>query len=244
MEDLGNATLLKYTQANPSQTTKRYLQAIDIIHQLWNIPAPHGAEQRYALRQKIETQFDNTLRWFLHAWCGQQTNAQQTLRWQHDTERLIQSWQAQPLSWCHQDYHGDNLMLTPSSLAVIDHQDLSIGPMAYDVASLIFEHYAQHSPEQQQLWLQRSHQLIQQHSNLSAHTWEQHVHACAMVRYIKNLGVFARLCLRDQKWNYQPYIQQCGRFIIKQHQSYPEWTWIGQLAVQHTSPYALQETTA
>ncbi len=41
-----------------------------------------------------------------------------------------------PTVVCHRDYMARNLMILGEELAVIDHQDLRIGPAAYDLASL------------------------------------------------------------------------------------------------------------
>jgi hypothetical protein len=46
---------------------------------------------------------------------------------------------AQPYTLCHRDYHANNLFAVDGSAAVIDFQDLRLGPDTYDLASLLWE---------------------------------------------------------------------------------------------------------
>ena len=42
-----------------------------------------------------------------------------------------------PRLLCHRDYHVRNLMLKDSKLYIIDFQDARLGPLSYDVVSLL-----------------------------------------------------------------------------------------------------------
>jgi aminoglycoside/choline kinase family phosphotransferase len=44
-----------------------------------------------------------------------------------------------PRSLCHRDFHANNLFPAGESVAVIDFQDLRLGPDSYDLASLLWE---------------------------------------------------------------------------------------------------------
>ena len=44
-----------------------------------------------------------------------------------------------PSALCHRDYHSNNLFPAGEEVAVIDFQDLRLGPDAYDLASLLWE---------------------------------------------------------------------------------------------------------
>jgi hypothetical protein len=44
-----------------------------------------------------------------------------------------------PFALCHRDYHANNLFPAASTVAVIDFQDLRLGPDSYDLASLLWE---------------------------------------------------------------------------------------------------------
>jgi len=44
-----------------------------------------------------------------------------------------------PRALCHRDFHGNNLFTADDRVAVIDFQDLRLGPDTYDLASLLWE---------------------------------------------------------------------------------------------------------
>jgi len=52
-----------------------------------------------------------------------------------------------PRVLCHRDYHSRNLMVLDGELAVIDFQDARMGPMTYDLVSLVRDSYVEHDEE-------------------------------------------------------------------------------------------------
>lgn len=59
----------------------------------------------------------------------------------HDAwaDALITEILSHPTALCHRDFHGNNLFTAGERVAVIDFQDLRLGPDAYDLASLLWE---------------------------------------------------------------------------------------------------------
>ena len=102
-----------------------------------------------------------------------------------------------------------------NTLYIIDHQDLSIGPVLYDVASLLFDHY-KCIPEatKKNIWhyfcSQNTHYPYDYHS-LATITFQRH---------LKNIGVFSRLALRDHKTAYLRYLPRmlaCMHHLAHHH---------------------------
>ncbi len=57
-------------------------------------------------------------------------------------EYLLKSIEKMPYIAMHRDFHSRNLMVLPDeSLAVIDFQDMVLGPLPYDLASLLYDCY-------------------------------------------------------------------------------------------------------
>jgi aminoglycoside/choline kinase family phosphotransferase len=52
-----------------------------------------------------------------------------------------------PRVLCHRDYHSRNLMVLDGELGVIDFQDARMGPMTYDLVSLVRDSYVEHDEE-------------------------------------------------------------------------------------------------
>jgi aminoglycoside/choline kinase family phosphotransferase len=104
----------------------------------------------------------------------------------------------------HLDFHSRNLMVPNGGmpLGVIDFQDAVIGPVTYDLASLLYDCYQDYPEALRQQW---SHsffialpQQLQQAFDDAAH-WHRCLRLTAMQRHIKAIGIFTRLAHRDGK---------------------------------------------
>lgn len=56
----------------------------------------------------------------------------------------------QPMLFVHRDYHARNVMVTGDTLYVIDFQDARMGPILYDIVSLLFDPYVRLSAKMRQ----------------------------------------------------------------------------------------------
>ncbi len=117
---------------------------------------------------------------------------------------LIQQLDALPKCPVHLDYHSRNLMLPEGvlPLGVIDFQDAVMGPVTYDLASLLYDCY-QNYPEdlrcqQSRLFFGQLTREIQSRFD-DFEAWHRAMRLTAMQRHIKAIGIFARLAYRDGK---------------------------------------------
>ena len=87
--------------------------------------------------------------WFAEALLGQTLDDGERTLLQACFDRLIASALEQPRGLVHRDFHSRNLMpQADGSLGVIDFQDAVIGPVTYDLVSLLRDCYIQWPPEQ------------------------------------------------------------------------------------------------
>lgn len=119
---------------------------------------------------------------------------------------LISSALEQPNVVVHRDYHSRNLMHTVSnSPGIIDFQDAVIGPITYDLVSLLRDCYISWPQEKIDQWLNyyfsnaQDLGLIQ---NVSIEQFTKWFDLMGVQRHIKVLGIFCRLNYRDDKPNY------------------------------------------
>lgn len=112
----------------------------------------------------------------------------------------------------HRDYHSPNLMMpTDQSLqpGVIDFQDAVIGPITYDLASLVMDARTTWEEEQQLDWAIRYWQAAH-HAGLPIDSDFANFHRAyewmSVQRNLRILGVFSRLSIRDGKQHYLPHI--------------------------------------
>jgi len=107
----------------------------------------------------------------------------------------------------HLDYHSRNLMLPAGLLPLgqIDYQDAVLGPVTYDLASLLYDCYQDYPETERRYWSRVFFEALP--VQLSGYfddfeTWHQALRLTALQRHIKAIGIFARLAYRDGKMQF------------------------------------------
>lgn len=121
-------------------------------------------------------------------------------------ELLINEAQAQPQVFVHRDYHSRNLMRTDhKNPGILDYQDAVLGPIGYDLVSLLRDVYVRWPESQIDQWLAFYHQLASKANlldNASIATFRRWFDLVGIQRHLKIVGIFARLNYRDGKARY------------------------------------------
>lgn len=135
----------------------------------------------------------------------------------------------------HRDFHSPNLMMpTDDSLqpGIIDFQDAVVGPLTYDLASLVMD--ARHSwTEEQQLdWAIRYWQAAH-HAGLDIDTDFAQFHRAyewmSVQRNLRILGVFSRLSIRDNKPHYLAHMPRVNHYLRQVFVRYEEFNALRRL---------------
>lgn len=113
---------------------------------------------------------------------------------------------AQPQVPVHRDYHSRNMLVlgNTQSLGVIDFQDAVIGPVTYDLVSLLKDCYISWPEARIAAWVEQ-HRLLSKEAGLhraDADTFRLWFELMGMQRHLKAAGIFARLAIRDGKNGY------------------------------------------
>lgn len=135
---------------------------------------------------------------------------------------LIQNALEQPQLCVHRDYHSRNLMaLDNGKVGVLDFQDAIWGPITYDLVSLLRDCYIAWPHEQVEKWVL----FYYQQNNLHKYSEEQFIRwfdLMGIQRHLKVLGVFARLCYRDNKPNYLNDFPRIMNYLLEVCDKYSE----------------------
>lgn len=118
---------------------------------------------------------------------------------------LVNSALAQPLVAVHRDYHSRNLMVTEKdNPGVIDFQDAVIGPVTYDLVSLLRDCYINWPDERVREWLQGYHRrlITSGRVDVGFEPFYEWFDLMGVQRHLKAIGIFSRLKLRDGKSGY------------------------------------------
>jgi len=120
-------------------------------------------------------------------------------------EILVEKTQQQPQCCVHRDYHCRNLLFNEGRLGVVDFQDALIGPVSYDLASLLHDCYYEFPPSDVERWT--DYYLSLSPFDHPAQSFSIDIDYMAIQRQIKAAGIFARLKLRDDKSTHLTHIQ-------------------------------------
>ncbi|WP_421204403.1 aminoglycoside phosphotransferase family protein [Aeromonas enteropelogenes] len=136
---------------------------------------------------------------------------------------------AQPQGVMHRDFHSRNLMVcggnTPESseLAIIDFQDMVIGPLGYDLVSLLKDCYVRWPDEVIEQGMCHGFATLQQAGllgDLDYASFRCHADLTGMQRHLKAAGIFTRLYHRDGKSGYLKDIPRTLGYVVDVCQLY------------------------
>lgn len=203
IEDFGPSML--FDALNKSNADKLYKQAMANLMVLQRCRADPKVLPLYD-RPALIAEMNLFQQWFVEALLGVTLNHHQQALLEQLFQRLANSALEQPQVVVHRDYHSRNLVHRAAGPpGVIDFQDAVIGPMTYDLVSLLRDCYVKW-PDQQVLqwaglfrsWAVYSGLCPAEHEGCFVRWFD----LMGLQRHIKVLGVFARLSLRDNKPRY------------------------------------------
>ncbi|WP_017410316.1 aminoglycoside phosphotransferase family protein [Aeromonas hydrophila] len=156
---------------------------------------------------------------------------------------------AQPQGVMHRDFHSRNLMVcggeTPadSRLAVIDFQDMVIGPLSYDLVSLLKDCYVRWPDTVIEQGMRLGFDTLQQAKllgELDYAAFRRAADLTGMQRHLKAAGIFTRLYHRDGKSGYLKDIPRTLGYVAdvchSHGASYPVLARFGQWLTQVVLP--------
>lgn len=153
-------------------------------------------------------------------------------------DKLIKTIEDQPQVFVHRDYHSRNLMILENgNPGVIDFQDAVIGPITYDLVSLLQDCYIIWPRARVVDWVADYQNLATKHGLLSKTVSRSEFLRwfdwTGLQRHLKNLGIFSRLNYRDGKIQYLKDIPYVLHYVQETSARYSElndlWTFFETL---------------
>lgn len=235
---LKNATQAQTSTQISTQISTWYHSAIDSLIQIQKISSD-GLEVPFFNADHIKLELSYFSEWFVSKLL-KLSLSQAQLEIIHKTQNLlIQSATDEPQVMIHRDYHSRNLMvLQNQTLGIIDYQDAMIGPMSYDLASLLKDCYIVWPKAQIESWLQYYYKKISSERLMSSSfsDFKKSFELIGLQRHLKVLGVFSRLNLRDNKPHYLDDIPRIIQYVVSVISEYPELSGFHDLFVQDIIP--------
>lgn len=224
LTDLGSQTLLTVLSPDqPSQALPYFKNAVDTLLRMQQQARPNGlpAYDTALLQRELQLFPD----WYVAQHKGVTLADEARAQLQSTFDLIVQRNLAAPQVLVHRDYMPRNLMLPhggfdPAAgrgLGVLDFQDAVVGPITYDVASLMRDAFLTWQEDMVLDVTIRYWEQARQAGMMDFDGWSEDfgrfyraVEWMGLQRHLKVAGIFARLTLRDGK---PKYLADAPRFI-------------------------------
>jgi aminoglycoside/choline kinase family phosphotransferase len=209
LADLGRTTYLDaLTDANASSLMHDAISALV----KWQLATRAGELPPYeeALLRRELALFRE---WYVGRHLGRSLDAARGAAFDAVCAALVKSALAQPMVYVHRDFMPRNLMLSDPNPGVLDFQDAVIGPISYDIASLMRDAFRSWDEERVLDWTVRYWELARKARLPVTEDFAEFWRAfewMGLQRHLKVLGIFARLTHRDGK---AKYVADAPRFL-------------------------------
>ncbi|MDH5357354.1 MAG: phosphotransferase [Gammaproteobacteria bacterium] len=236
LSDFGNQSFLDKLNEQTADTL--YKSAIESLIQIQLCPSLDISLPHYD-RALLHKELDLFPEWFL----GKHLNIPAPDFLQSTFDKLINHALEQPQLVVHRDYHSRNLMYTSGKTpGIIDFQDAVIGPITYDLVSLLRDCYISWPSDRIDSWINYYFSSAQQHGLLAGVSIECFVKWfdwMGLQRHLKVLGIFSRLNYRDNKPDYIHDLPLTLSYVRQVSGKYAEFSELSQFLEQHSRIRAL-----
>jgi aminoglycoside/choline kinase family phosphotransferase len=221
MEDLGTRTYLP--ELNDASVDALYGDALDaLLHMQRDVDA-HDLPVFDVTRTIPEMELCGD--WFLRRHLDFTPSCEQWDVIEHALRYIANAADEQPRRFMHRDYHSRNLLIADAdNPAIIDFQGAMLGPVTYDLASLLRDCYIAWPIERVDAWVENYRQrlvgaAIVQVDSARFRRWFDLI---GLQRHIKVLGIFCRLHYRDGKDGYLGDLPRVVEYVLSVARQYGE----------------------
>ena len=218
MSDFGKKVYLN--NLNDETVFCLYTDAIDVIHNMQNNITTSDLDCFDIREQRNETNL--FIDWFLKKHIGYNDEKLDSMGIKKIFTDLLEKIDEIPKTFIHRDYHSRNLMLLEKgNPGVLDYQDAMVGPITYDLVSLLKDCYIKWDNE---LINKMSKTYFQRISDVetSFDVFSYWLDITGLQRHLKAIGIFTRLNYRDNKPVYMNDIPRTLSYVRETVGKYDE----------------------
>ena len=207
LEDFGDDTFTRLI-ASGTNDTSLYPLAVDVLIALHSHPDAAAIDLPLYDRNLFIQEALLLTDWYAPVIRNNTTSAEMRHSYISIWQEILDSLPEPAHSLVLRDFHVDNLMRVPPGIGIsgcglLDFQDAVIGPMAYDLVSLLEDARRDINPNLVVSMIQRYHEAM---PLLEVENFRRWYHVLGAQRHCKVAGIFLRLLLRDGKSDYVRHI--------------------------------------
>lgn len=225
LEDFGDQTYLKALEAGESPE-RLYRAAVETLIGMQDTPADGRcvAHDRPYDRAMLRRELALFTDWYIEGIVKTPITSEDRLAFDRVFDVLLDRVLEQPWTLVHRDYHSRNLMWCDGRVGVLDFQDAVMGPITYDLASLLRDCYiALERPFREAVmgwWF--ADPRIRARYTVDWPTFQADFERMGIQRNLKAIGIFGRLSLRDGKHGYLNDIPRTLGYVRETLPAHPE----------------------
>lgn len=204
LEDLGNVDYQTALQAcDAAGANALYLEAADALLRLQTLDAREVLPDYDAATLSADLQ--RFPEWYVQQHLGYTFTSTQQAVWERTSALLVSQLASMPKVFVHFDYHCRNLLLSAPNPGVIDFQDARLGPISYDLVSLLKDVYSVWDEAVRldvciRYWQKALAAKLPVPASFD--DFYKEFELVGVFRHLRTLGTFARLAHRDGKTAY------------------------------------------
>ncbi len=223
--DLGDITLHeRLREAAPGERQALYQTALQdlLAMQRRAAAAPHAAVcfQLAFDVEKLTWELAFFVEHFLAGWRKASLSAEERGALAAGFATLACEMASWPRVLCHRDYHSRNLMHHAGRLFWVDYQDARLGPVTYDLASLLRDSYVELPEEFVTARLEEVYRSLPE-----GEPWPvflRRFELTSVQRNLKALGTFGYQAMARGNQAYLEYVPRTARYALRNLRRYPE----------------------
>lgn len=175
----------------------------------------------------LTTELELLPAWFLQRHLGRSIACEEWDIIEVAFRMLIDNATRQPQVFVHRDFHSRNLLVVPGhNPGIVDLQDAVIGPVTYDLVSLLRDCYIAWDDARVRAWAEAHRARLVEAGvvdvRVDAACWLRWFDLTGLQRHLKVLGIFCRLWYRDGKRGYLADLPRVWDYVRNVASRYPE----------------------
>ncbi len=222
--DFGNQ--LYHSSLDKHNVDQFYKSALDDLLIVQTCCEVAGEDLPLFGKENLTTELNYFKEWFIERLLDIELTTGQLQQLTKVFDILVDNAISQPQVGIHRDYHSRNLMWVNQRVGLLDYQGASIGPITYDVASLLRDCYIGWPAEQVEQWLNYFYQrlIVNQriYPEVNFELFRRWFDLMGIQRHVKAIFIFARKALRDGDEFYLQFIPRALSYVQAVIVHYPE----------------------
>jgi N-acetylmuramate 1-kinase len=227
-EDLGDEHLESVNDL--SKLNLYYMKAVDVLlnfqkkaNQVKVSGKTLSVLKRSFTAEKFLSELRMSTEYFVKKYKGKKLDLKTSSRLEDFYKELVLEMMKQPFLLQHRDYHSRNIMLKKGELFIIDLQDSRLGPMSYDIASLMIDPYINIPQSLKNDCVETYYEGVKGFTTCSKSDFLYFYNCCFLQRGIKILGTFAYQKIEKNNDRYLSYIPLVVEKLKDLSGLSPEW---------------------